>query len=31
MLSIEQLESLGKDLLDFGAISDLADWLENQE
>jgi hypothetical protein len=27
-LSIEQLESLGEDLLDFGAIDDLTTWLE---
>jgi hypothetical protein len=29
-LSIEQLESLGEDLLDFGSIYDLTTWLENQ-
>ncbi|MBD2328182.1 Rpn family recombination-promoting nuclease/putative transposase [Alkalinema sp. FACHB-956] len=29
-LSIEQLESLGEALLDFGSIDDLSNWLENQ-
>ena len=29
-LLIEQLESLGEALLDFGAISDLTRWLETQ-
>jgi hypothetical protein len=29
-LSIEQLESLGEALLDFGAIADLAQWLATQ-
>jgi Uma2 family endonuclease len=29
LLSIERLESLGEDLLDFVAIDDLIDWLEN--
>ena len=29
-LSIEQLESLGEELLDFDAIDDLTSWLETQ-
>ena len=29
-LPIEQLESLGETLLDFGAIDDLTSWLETQ-
>jgi hypothetical protein len=29
-LSIEQLESLGEDLLDFESIDDLTAWLEKQ-
>ena len=29
-LPIEQLESLGEALLDFGTIDDLTNWLENQ-
>jgi hypothetical protein len=30
-LSIDQLELLGEALLDFGAIDDLMNWLDNQE
>jgi hypothetical protein len=30
-LSIEQLESLGEALLDFGSIDDLTNWLDNQK
>jgi hypothetical protein len=29
-LSIEQLDFLGDDLLDFGSIDDLTTWLDNQ-
>nr|WP_242041860.1 DUF4351 domain-containing protein [Alkalinema sp. FACHB-956] len=30
VLAIEQLESLGEALLDFGSIEDLTTWLDNQ-